>query len=253
MLADAHESASEYLKAFVKVGAVALKEADSEKGAAEFRRGQELLRSMVVVACAGLESALKEVLRKTLDPLASSDMMVAAKFEAWVARTMKDPENSDFMAHVFSALEPPRHVLIRGYVSEKVSDSLQSTRGLEETIAALGLGKGTLDWNSFANVHRAFECRNQIIHEYDFIEIGGRITRRMRTVEEIVNYVNALFDAGDRILTAAVDRVDSTSEASEPAVTASRSRSITYSSMAPAGSGAEGHASFPSLSRFVQR
>ena len=156
----------------------------------------------------GSSLRFKEVLRKTLDALASSDMVVATKFESWVARTMKDPENSDFMAHVFSALEPPRHVLIRGYVSEKVSDSLQSKRGLEETIAALGLGKGTLDTKTFAGVQRAFECRNQIIHEYDFIEISGRITRRMRTVEEMVNYVNALFDAGDRILTAAVDRVE---------------------------------------------
>jgi len=208
MLADAHESTSEYLKAFVSLGDVALKEPDDEKDGSAFRRGQELLRSMVVVACAGLEAALKEVLRGTLDPLASSDMMVATRFEAWVARTMKDPENSDFMAHVFASLEPPRHVLIRGYVSEKVSDSLQSTRGLEETIAALGLGKGTLDRESLASVHQAFECRNQIIHEYDFMEIGGRVARRARTVEEMVGHVNTLFDAGDRILTAAVDRVE---------------------------------------------
>lgn len=129
-----------------------------------------------------------------------SDMVVANKF--------KDPDNSNFMAHVLSALEPPRHVLIRGYASEKVSDSLQSKRGLEETIAALGLGKGTLDEKTFAGVHRTFECRNQIIREYDFIEISGRVTRRMRTVEEMVSYVNALFDAGDKILTAAVDRVE---------------------------------------------
>jgi hypothetical protein len=213
----AHGFVSEKYEAFRKLGDAALAEPPQDRAQADgptFVRGQELLRSMVVLASSAVEAALKWAIHESLDPLVSSEKQSANLFEAWVEKTISDPANTAYLAHVLSAPQGPRHVLIRTYVTEMAEvRSLQSTEALRSVAAALGL---PFSEKLASKVEDAFRCRNEIIHDFDITEVpldpafpdrGKRKTRRFRSVESIVSHVNALFSAGDAILNAAVKRV----------------------------------------------
>jgi hypothetical protein len=217
ILVGAHGFVNEKYEEFRKLGDAALAEPSQERVEVDgpvFVRGQELLRSMVVLASSAVEAALKWAIYESLDPLASSEKHSANLFEAWVEQTISDPANSAYLAHVLSAPQGPRHVLIRTYVTEMADvRSLQSTEALRSVAAALGL---PFSENLASRLEEAFRCRNEIIHDFDITEVpvnpafpdrGKRKARRFRSVESILSHVNALFSAGDAILSAAVKRV----------------------------------------------
>jgi hypothetical protein len=222
MLGGAHESVGEFLDTFRELGDVARCEPTEVKDGQSFRRGQEILRTMVVIASAGLEASLKEALRQTLDPLSSSDVRSADRLESWVSGQLFDSEgrakDPSYLAHVLTSFSP-RDSLTWAYVRSRVAGSLQSQEKLCEVVADFGfeenVAKALVKRIRDEAVRAAFECRNQVVHDYDWFRTSGgswvepnRLTRRFRTVEEIVSHVNTLMQTGEQILTTAVDHLE---------------------------------------------
>jgi hypothetical protein len=215
MLGEAHASVAAFFEDFRRLGDAALTEPTDEKDdALTFWRGQEILRTMIVVASAGLEAALKGALRHTLDALASSDERGKDRFEKWVMGELFDDERRvrepAYFASVLAS-PSPRDSLAWAYVRSRVSASLQSQEKLAEVVRDFAFeeasAKAVQTRVRQKKVAEAFACRNEIVHEYDFI-YEPHLTRRARSALEIVSHVNTLFDVGTEILSAAVAHVE---------------------------------------------
>jgi len=165
-----HDSADALLKAFEL--------AHEKRGT---RRGmttddeQDLLRAMLVMAAAGLDSMLKQLIRDAMSALVKVSPPVREGLEKFVTRSIRgDAESleslsgSKFLGRVLAA-ESPQTQVIEEYIRDLTGGSLQSAPELAKTTAALGLSRVKVDVHRFEEV---FDIRNKIIHELD-INLDG--------------------------------------------------------------------------------
>jgi len=198
ILERTHESADALLKAFELAqqgrGAPRGMTTDDE---------QDLLRAMLVMAAAGLDSMLKQLIRDAMPTLVKVSPPVREGLEKFTARSARgDPESpepvsaSKFLGRVLAAESPQRQV-IEEYTRDLTGASLQSASELAKTAAALGLSEVKVDVPRFKEI---FEIRNKIIHELDINLDGDRRKRNMRGREPMMKHTNALLEIGEQIL-----------------------------------------------------
>ena len=100
---------------------------------------QDLLRAMLVMATAGLDSMLKQLIRDTLPDLVRYDDRVREGFEKFIARSLREgPESAagvKFLARVLAAPSYQEQA-IEEYIADLAGGSLQSARN---SIASLRL------------------------------------------------------------------------------------------------------------------
>ena len=168
---------------------------------------QDLLRSALVFATAGLDSLLKQLIRDALPALAKSDVSVQQEFETFVQRQLRgDEENAEgpvghkFLARVLVSPHPHER-LLEDYVFHLTGSSLQSVDQLFKTSKALGIDPKILK-DKKDKLEKIFEARNKIIHELD-IKFGGRPGQRHRNSRnrlEFKEYTEILEGLGDEML-----------------------------------------------------
>lgn len=200
ILATAHESSLALLKAFN----LARDERGRPRGMTTDEE-QDLLRAMLVLAAAGLDGMVKQLVREALPSVLERDERALEALEKFIARQIR-PEALDadravgakFLARVLSRPSPQKSA-IDEYVRHLTGGSLQSSASLYEVVGALGL------WPDDVGVDRRvldpiFDVRNKIIHELDINLAVERRTRNVRARGAMITHTDHLLSVGERIL-----------------------------------------------------
>ena len=197
ILERAHDSANALLRAFE----LARQERGKPRGISTDDE-QDLLRAMLVMAAAGLDSMLKQLIRDAVPVLVGGDDRVREGLEKFVARSVRgDSEGDDlggtmFLAKILTSGNSQTAV-IEQYIRSLTGGSLQSAEELSRTVAALGLQKVRIDHGTLRPI---FQARNRIIHELDINLDGDRRKRNHRGLEDMRKHAKTLLDVAEQIL-----------------------------------------------------
>lgn len=158
---------------------------------------QDLLRSMLVMAAAGLDATVKQLVQDTLSHLVPIDSKAQNSFEKFALRRLSGDStagatlNARLLAAVLVS-QSPRQRLLDEYVAHLTGSSLQSVDSLFEVAAALGsepIQIGLIP----AELKPIFDMRNKIIHELD-IDLGARLrTRTVRSQTTMIRGTERVF------------------------------------------------------------
>ncbi len=206
ILRYAHGSAAAFLHAFRTV-----RQARQAAGTTSDEE-QDLLRAMVVMVGAGLDSALKQLIRDSLPVLAELDESVREGLEKFVSRQVRgDVEDGTggssarFLARVLASTTPSERV-IEEYVQFLTGSSLQSVDEVMRAASALGLEPRDLAIDVVALRH-VFNVRNRIIHELDIDFDAARRNRASRTVALMTQHANTVLASCETVLRAVGERI----------------------------------------------
>lgn len=204
ILERAHDSANALLRAFE----LARQERGKPRGISTDDE-QDLLRAMLVMAAAGLDSMLKQLIRDAVPALAPADEHVREGLQKYVARGVRGDSDGEaiggatFVAKILTSASP-QNAVVEQYIKHLTGGSLQSVDELLRTASALGLQGLQVDR---AALRRIFVARNKIIHELDINLDGDRRKRNHRGLESMRKYAKALLEVGERVLAEVDDRI----------------------------------------------
>jgi hypothetical protein len=200
ILQRAHDSAQAFLDAFRTVrdtrGAGQGTTTDEE---------QDLLRAVLVVAAAGLDSMLKTLIHDGLPSLVKINASVQRGLETFVERQLRgDPAGAvGFTGHKFlakiMASDSIRDRLIDEYIQDLTGGSLQSPEELMRTANALGISPDQAGIDA-TRLHPIFKARNEIVHELDINFNAPRRRRNSRSRDGMVKFATKLLEIGENIL-----------------------------------------------------
>ena len=215
ILKSAHASATALLDAFKLTRERRGTEGASPRGMTTHAE-QDCLRAMLVMAAAGLDAMMKQIVRDALPALVASDDAVKEEFEKFISRRIRgegglvEPASSrDFLARILAA---PSHQsqAIEEYIQDLAGGSLQSPKELMRISQALGLRPLTKE--NQRKLRKIFDIRNDIIHELDINFAEPRRIRNMRRVSDMTAHANALLATGYNILTEVVSKLTAIQE-----------------------------------------
>lgn len=164
---------------------------------------QDILRAMLVMACAGLDAGLKQVIKDALPFLVRVNAGAQTGLETFVERQVRGEEsdigtNVKYLAKILASSSPYARV-INSYINALTGDSLQSADQLFKVAIALGLDPTALGLDK--NLLRPiFKARNQIIHELDIDLEGERRTRIIRGLDDMIEWTDRVLDLTKRII-----------------------------------------------------
>ena len=202
---DAHSSSLSLFQAFE----LAHKDRGRRRGMTTDQE-QDILRAMLVMACAGLDAGLKQVIRDALPLLVQTNSDAQSGLEKFVERQVRGEEadfgtNAKYLAKLLASSSPYKRV-VESYINALTGDSLQSADQLFKAINALGLDPKPLRVDKGA-LKPAFEARNQIIHELDIDLEGERRKRLLRGMDEMIGWTDqiltltrAIIEATDKMI-----------------------------------------------------
>jgi len=153
----------------------------------------DLLRAAMIFAGAGLDSALKELVRDCLPQLLDQHSRVLGRLKEFGSRLAKE-EPRAAVRHL--SADNPTEALRQSYVTQLVAQSLQGTSDLIRVRDALGLTKeAALTDTKIKALDEFFTARNQIAHELDLQRPGGRGSslRRSRRLTTTRDQCDATF------------------------------------------------------------
>ena len=194
----AHASADALLKAYE----LAWSERGKPRGMTTDEE-QDLLRAMLVLAAAGLDSMVKQLIRDAVPALVQKSSEVRDGLEKFVARGLRgDVETRDvasgwrFLGRILAA---PSHQdqVIEEYIRDLTCGSLQSVEELSRTATALGLSELKFDRTKLKEI---FEIRNKIVHDLDVNLDAERRKRNIRGREPMMKHTNALLQTAEQML-----------------------------------------------------
>lgn len=163
---------------------------------------EDLLRSALVFACAGLDASVKALIEDTYRALANLDRHVEDNLARFAERYLSDGSGIGVRALVSVLADPfsPRDAIIQAFVRDLTGDSLQSVEQLYRVGAAFRIGTEFIKEKE--NVLReAFRARNQIVHELDLVATPGRtFSRRSRAMDEIRDEVGTVIHTAQSIV-----------------------------------------------------
>ncbi|MDD5702635.1 MAG: hypothetical protein PHU23_11375 [Dehalococcoidales bacterium] len=170
---------------------------------------QDILRAMLVMACAGLDAGLKQVIKDGLPLLVRVNVGAQTGLETFVERQVRGEEtdfgtNTKYLAKVLSSSSPYARV-INSYITALTGDSLQSADQLFKATTALGLDPNALNLDKKL-LRPIFDARNQIIHELDIDLDGARRIRIIRGLNDMVEWTDRVLELTKRIIEA-VDKI----------------------------------------------
>lgn len=200
ILEYAHTSASAILKAY----GLAKDQRGAPRGMTTDEE-QDLLRAMLVMAAAGLDGMLKQLIRDSMPTLAALDGDVRTNLQKFITRQIRgEPETPDltpgakFLGKILAASS--HHVqVIEEWIGYLTAGSLQSPRELFKISEAFSLNPKTIPLNR-EMLKEIFEIRNNIIHELDIDLSGDRRKRNLRRQTDMIRYANDLFTVGSGFL-----------------------------------------------------
>ncbi len=165
---------------------------------------QDLLRAMLVMAAAGVDSMVKQLIRDTLPALVAVDTDVKRGLEKFIGKQIRGEGDSsgvlvgkDFLARVLAAPSQQSQV-IEEYIDDLTQGSLQSPSELDRVAAALGLPQQVLGIDRKL-LKTIFGIRNEIIHELDINLDAERRRRNLRRSSDMISYTDALLKVAENM------------------------------------------------------
>jgi hypothetical protein len=193
ILETAHESAGALLSAYD----LARQQRGRPRGMTTDAE-QDLLRSMLVMAGAGLDATVKQLVQDALPALLHVDDKAQNSFEKFVARRLSPEAGGGgqgagirLLASALVSPSPQRR-LISEYVDSLTGGSLQSSESLFEVAAALGADPSGVGIKPH-ELAPIFQIRNKIIHELDVNLSAHLRTRNLRAQSTMVSHTNRIF------------------------------------------------------------
>lgn len=177
---------------------------------------QDILRSMLVFAAAGLDSTLKYLTPEILRTLAAGDTGVQAALAKFAGRKIRglgpdsdeDGErsiNASFLGQILSAKDP-QAALASAMSEEITSHSLQSFKEIAKAMTAMDLDTTTI-MAAKSKIDDALHARNNVVHEMDIDFDHPKRNRRTRKRETMVKHANQLLEVAETILLAAANKL----------------------------------------------
>jgi hypothetical protein len=168
---------------------------------------QDLLRSMLVFASAGLDATLKQLVRDSLEKVLERNEEADLQFQDFTSKYLKIRTNMDGLGsgavHIKNlssilASKNPRNSLIEALKSELTADSLQSVDAVLKVLSNFAVGPADigLDVKAFKDV---FKVRNEIIHEMD-VNFQANRSRRQRSKIPMLKSTNNLLDISFKMI-----------------------------------------------------
>jgi hypothetical protein len=163
---------------------------------------QDLLRAMLVFACAGLDASMKALVEDALPTLFDRRSVSQEQLDTFATRHLGqgsgDASRTALMlAHPVS----PRQALIEAYVRDLTGSSLQSVEELHKVRAALGIKGGELE-SSITALRESFIARNEVGHEMDLMPTRSGRTRRHRGITDMIAKSNGILEVGAALVSA---------------------------------------------------
>ncbi len=174
---------------------------------------QDLLRSMLVLVAAGIDSMTKELIRNSLKIVLKKNKNAEIEFHKFVNRKLRlDAEDGSFkeVQNFLTSLivaDSLQDQAIAEYVLFLTSNSLQSTEEMIRAIRALGIGQDEVSVDA-EELKRIFVIRNHIIHELDVLFGAPKRSRRVRKQALMIKSVNSLLELGEKILVSVSRQMD---------------------------------------------
>ena len=191
---------------------------------------QELLRSALVLASAGVDASLKRLIHDSLLTLVRIDTAVSDRLASFAATHLSNGAVAVDAAALVRVLmadgATPREVLVTAWADALTAGSLQSVEKVNETCGALGvvrkdLRKRISPDNRESVLRKSFEARNQVIHELDLPANAGRARhkdalehRRRRYAGSVESQVTELLSVAQLIIDDVAIRVLAAAETS---------------------------------------
>lgn len=145
---------------------------------------QDLLRAMIVMSCAGLDSMLKQLIREALPTLIDTNDKARAALTTFATKRLVRNDDGDsatvdskFLAKVLTGASP-LEAIIEELVQDLTGGSLQSAEEVFRVANFSGLDPTSLPV-SVPRLKEIFAARNRIIHEMD-IDFS-HVSRNRRT------------------------------------------------------------------------
>jgi hypothetical protein len=172
-----------------------------EKAQAKGTPGAEdhdLLRAMLLFACAGLDAVVKQLIRDALERVLEHDDGAQQEFKKFAERRLKRASinaegqrsggafaDVELLAELLVSFDA-RDKLIELLTETLVAESLQSRDQLLKVAGHFALTRGEVMAQSDIT-REAFEARNQIQHEMD-IDLEHNQRRRQRSYDDMVKW-----------------------------------------------------------------
>ena len=143
----------------------------------------DLLRTMIAFAGAGLDAALKELIRSTVRDLIQINKACRDKFKEFVKAHLAAgaPLSVDRgrLVEILIDGRTPQEALFDAYERDLTGGSLQSVDKVNEVCGALGVNDPSLRkrLHDGGTLDLMFNARNKIVHQLD-LESGGERTAR---------------------------------------------------------------------------
>lgn len=161
---------------------------------------QDLLRSMLVFAGAGLDSSIKQATRDCLPVLARDSEETRGELEKFIEREIRTGGSQQFLVRLLLHSNAEDEA-ITAFVNDQTNGSLQSVEALKRICNILGVQAPTKKIN---DLRPAFNARNAIIHEMDMDFSAINRNRRSRTQDQMVIWTNQMLEVAGLI----VDELD---------------------------------------------
>lgn len=162
-------------------------------------KNQDLLRAMLVFSSSALDVILKSLIRNNLKNCIEKRVLSKENFGKFVRRSVgnnvpsKNYINLDFLAEILTE-EKGRDLLIKKYIENSISDSLQSKSKIIEISNFLGFYIEKSEKINIKTFDEVFKVRNEIIHQMDVSRNDkDRRKRIQRKRDDLIDCTNKIF------------------------------------------------------------
>lgn len=197
----AHATAASLLAGFNSLG--------KERGAGTTSdEQQDLLRSMLFFAGAGLDACAQQVVRDALPRLAETHTKAREALVGFSARILRKSGDSgggivDTKVLASTLLGDPEANLIERLIDDLTGSSMQSIEELRRVASHLGVGRSTRLTAAVEAIRDPLEVRNRIAHDMDIKITRNKGRNRVsRKRSDMVRGTNLLMVAAEELIVA---------------------------------------------------
>lgn len=179
---------------------------------------QDLLRAMLVFSCSGLDAVIKQLIKDTLPKVLDKDPGAQQEFQKFIERKMKKGGaeereklviDMNWIASIF-ANATPRIYLIKELQKQLLKDSLQSREQLLKIATHFAISQTDV-LHEAETTNKAFEVRNEIIHEMD-TNLSGQKKRKQRKSIHMVKFCENILEVGRYFIDTVQKKIDNSTK-----------------------------------------
>ena len=161
---------------------------------------QDLLRAMLIFSASGLDSTLKELIKKSLKPVIKNDEGAKDVFQTWISKNIYRNENLDSEMLVKALVaDSSLDALISILIDKLTANSLQSAEEIFKVGALFNIPTKDLTSDN-QKLKDIFKVRNEIAHELDIDLTLRNRSRFQRRKGIMLDYTNDIFRVSNNFI-----------------------------------------------------